>query len=135
MVDIDRSYTQPMCRNIRVLFHFQPPTTDDEIRAAELQYVRKVSGTTKPSRANAPAFEAAVEQIAKLTRKLILEGLVPAGPPRTREREAAAAKERGRKRAFAEGEVREIQAGTGPKKESTPSTPPQTISCRSPSDC
>lgn len=87
-----------MCRNIRVLFHFQPPTTDDEIRAAALQYVRKVAGTTKPSRANAAAFEAAVDELAALTQRLIHGGLVPAGPPRTREREAVKAKQRGLRR-------------------------------------
>ncbi len=87
-----------MCRNIRTLFHFQPPSTDEEIRAAALQYVRKVSGTTRPSRANAAAFEAAVEEFATLTRRLIREGLVASGPPRTREREAARARARGVKR-------------------------------------
>lgn len=101
-----------MCRNIRVLFHFQPPTTEDEIRAAALQYVRKVSGTTKPSKANTPAFDAAVEELTVLTRRLIHEGLVPAGPPRTREREAVKAKQRGLKR---EQRARGAEAG-GPDR-------------------
>lgn len=87
-----------MCRNIRVLFHFQPPTTDDEVRAAALQYVRKVSGVTRPSRANQAAFDAAVDEVALLTGRLIREGLVPAGPPRTRENEKAKARVRGLKR-------------------------------------
>lgn len=87
-----------MCRNIRVLFHFQPPTTDDEIHAAALQYVRKVSGTTKPSRVNTPAFDAAVAEIAAITERLVREGLVPAGPPRTREQEKLKAKARGARR-------------------------------------
>lgn len=87
-----------MCRNIRVLFHFQPPTTDHEIRAAALQYVRKVAGISKPSRANAAAFEAAVDELAALTNRLIHGGLVPAGPPRTREREAVKARQRGLRR-------------------------------------
>lgn len=80
-----------MCRNIKLLFHFEPPTTPDEIRAASLQYVRKVSGATRVSAANAAAFERAVDEIAKATEKLLGE-LVPNGPPRTREGEAAKAK-------------------------------------------
>ncbi len=87
-----------MCRNIRVLAHFEPPTTDDEIRAVALQYVRKVSGATKPSRANAAAFDAAVAEIAAATERLVRQSLVPAGPPRTREREAMKARARGQKR-------------------------------------
>lgn len=103
-------YDRGMCRNIRVLFHFQPPTTEDEIRAAALQYVRKVSGTTKPSKANTPAFDAAVEELTVLTRRLIHEGLVPAGAPRTREHEAVKAKQRGLKR-----EQRAIAAPAHPR--------------------
>jgi hypothetical protein len=87
-----------MCRNIRVLFHFDPPTTPDEIQAAALQYVRKVSGSTKPAQVNQEAFDRAVEQIAAITAEL-LEELVPRGEPRTREGEAAKARARWEKRA------------------------------------
>jgi hypothetical protein len=86
-----------MCRNIRILFHFEPPTTPDEIRAAALQYVRKVSGSTKPSKVNEAAFEQAVDAITAMTTKL-LENLVPNGEPRTREGEAAKAKARWERR-------------------------------------
>jgi hypothetical protein len=82
-----------MCRNIRTLHNFQPPATEDEIRAAALQYVRKVSGATKPSRANEAAFEHAVDAVADATRALLAE-LVTTAPPRDREREAARARER-----------------------------------------
>src|SRR3712207_6160755 len=61
----------PMCRNIRVLYNFEPTATEDEVRAAALQYVRKVSGTTKPSRANAAAFERAVDEVAEVTTRLL----------------------------------------------------------------
>lgn len=84
-----------MCRNIRVLHNFDPPTTDDEIRAAALQYVRKVSGAAKPSRGNQAAFDAAVDEIAAITRRLVREQLQTSAAPRTREREAEAAKLRG----------------------------------------
>jgi hypothetical protein len=77
-----------MCRNIRTLHNFEPPVTDDEVRAAALQYVRKVSGTTKPSRANAEAFDRAVDEIALATGNL-LERLVTSAPPKDRELEAA----------------------------------------------
>lgn len=87
-----------MCRNIRVLFNFEPPSTDDEIRAAALQYVRKVSGSTKPARANQAAFDAAVHEIAAITARLVREQLATPSPPRTREREAALAKARGQAR-------------------------------------
>lgn len=87
-----------MCRNIRMLSHFEPPASDEEIHAAALQYVRKVAGTTHPSRANQAAFERAVGEIAAITRRLVGAELVVLGPPRTREVEAAKAKERGRKR-------------------------------------
>lgn len=87
-----------MCRNIRVLFNFDPPTTEDEVRAAALQYVRKVSGATRPAQANAAAFERAVEEVANVTRRLVLEELVAHGQPRTREREAQKARARGRRR-------------------------------------
>jgi hypothetical protein len=86
-----------MCRNIRPLFNFAPPATEEEVRAAALQYVRKVSGATKPSKANEAVFDAAVEEIAALTRKLV-DSLVTHAEPRTREEEAIRARERGQKR-------------------------------------
>jgi hypothetical protein len=82
-----------MCRNIRVLHNFEPPATEEEIHASALQYVRKISGTTKPSAANAAAFEAAVAAVADATRTL-LDSLVTAAPPRDREVEAAKARAR-----------------------------------------
>jgi len=87
-----------MCRNIKTLFHFEPPATDDEIEAAALQYVRKVSGAVRPTAVNQAAFEIAVQEIAGITRRLLRDELVTKGPPRTREHEAAKAKERGKKR-------------------------------------
>jgi hypothetical protein len=86
-----------MCRNIRTLHNFEPPATDDEVRAAALQYVRKVSGSQKPSKANEAAFNRAVDEVAHLTRHLLAE-LVTAAPPRDRELEAARARERAAKR-------------------------------------
>jgi hypothetical protein len=86
-----------MCRNIRPLFNFEPPATEEEIRASALQFVRKVSGFTKPSQANAEAFDRAVEEVADAARKLILS-LHSAAPPRDRETEAAKARERSRLR-------------------------------------
>jgi hypothetical protein len=86
-----------MCRNIRVLHHFEPPTTPEEIHAAALQYVRKVSGTTKPSQANQAVFDAAVEAVAAATTKL-LDQLDARGEPRTREGEMIKAKLRWEKR-------------------------------------
>jgi hypothetical protein len=80
-----------MCRNIRVLHNFEPPTTDDEVRAAALQYVRKVSGTTKPPVADQAAFDRAVEEVAASTRKL-LASLLAGGRVRTREGERERAK-------------------------------------------
>jgi hypothetical protein len=77
-----------MCRNIRTLHNFEPPATEDEIRASALQYVRKVSGSTKPSQANAAAFERAVEEVAAATTRL-LDSLVTSAPPKDREAEAA----------------------------------------------
>jgi hypothetical protein len=77
-----------MCRNIRTLHNFEPPATEDEVRAAALQYVRKVSGSTKPSQANAEAFDLAVEEVAEITSRL-LSRLVTAAPPKDREIEAA----------------------------------------------
>ena len=89
-----------MCRNIKLLFNFEPPATDDEIRAAALQFVRKVSGFNKPSQANAAAFDRGVDDVAKAAR-LLLAALVTNAEPRDRETEAARARERSRAR-FAE---------------------------------
>jgi hypothetical protein len=86
-----------MCRNIRPLNNFEPPATTDEVRAAALQYVRKVSGTTKPSQANQEAFDRAVEEIAHITTHL-LEDLVTTAPPKDREVEAAKARARSAER-------------------------------------
>jgi hypothetical protein len=82
-----------MCRNIRTLHNFEPPATEDEIRASSIQYVRKISGFTKPSQANAEAFERAVDEVADVTRRLLGE-LVTNAPPKDREVEAAKAKAR-----------------------------------------
>lgn len=86
-----------MCRNIRPLFNFEPPATDDEIRDASLQFVRKISGTTKPSKANEMAFDAAVRDIAAIARTLI-RNMVTTAPPKSREEEAAKAKARAAER-------------------------------------
>jgi hypothetical protein len=86
-----------MCRNIRTLHNFEPAETDEEIRAAALQYVRKVSGSNKPSRANAEAFDRAVDEVAAVTARL-LHSLVTAAPPKDREVEAAKARERSAQR-------------------------------------
>jgi hypothetical protein len=82
-----------MCRNIRTLHNFEPPATEDEIRASSLQYVRKISGFTKPSQANAEAFERAVDEVAAASARL-LDQLVTNAPPKDREVEAAKAKAR-----------------------------------------
>ena len=86
-----------MCRNIRTLHNFEPPATEDEIRAAALQYVRKVSGSTKPSQANTPAFERALDEVALATTKL-LDDLVTSAVPKDREVEAAKRREQAAKR-------------------------------------
>jgi len=86
-----------MCRNIRVLHNFEPPATTDEIQAAAVQYVRKVSGTTRPSSANQEAFDEAVRVVAAATAQL-LEALVTKSPPRDREVEATKAKARAEQR-------------------------------------
>mgnify|MGYP003509971413 FL=1 len=86
-----------MCRNIRPLNNFEPPATTDEVRAAALQYVRKVSGTTKPSAANQAAFDRAVEEITHITARL-LEDLVTTAPPKDREVEATKARSRAAQR-------------------------------------
>ena len=87
-----------MCRNIRPLFNFDPPSTEDEVRAAALQYVRKVSGSTKPSQVNEAAFEQAIEEIAAATGRL-LQNLRARAPPKNREEEARKARARWQKRA------------------------------------
>lgn len=86
-----------MCRNIRTLHNFEPPATDEEVQAAALQYVRKVSGQTKPSQANSEAFDRAVAEVADVTTRLLGE-LVTVAPPKDREAEAAKARERAAKR-------------------------------------
>ena len=82
-----------MCRNIKLLFNFDPPVTEDEIRAASLQFVRKVSGFNKPSKPNEAAFEAAIDEVSAACRKL-LQALETSAPPRNREEEAAKARAR-----------------------------------------
>jgi hypothetical protein len=82
-----------MCRNIRTLHNFEPPATEEEVQAAALQYVRKVSGAAKPSRANEEAFARAVDEVADATRRL-LGSLVTSAPPRDREQEAQRARQR-----------------------------------------
>jgi len=86
-----------MCRNIRTLANFEPPATDDEIRASALQFVRKLSGTARPSRANEAAFARAVDEVAAAARRLIAS-LETSAPPRDREVEAEKARERSRRR-------------------------------------
>jgi hypothetical protein len=86
-----------MCRNIKTLANFAPPATDDEVRASALQFVRKLSGTTKPSRANDEAFQTAVEEVTAAARKLI-DSFETSAAPRNREEEARKAKERSLKR-------------------------------------
>ena len=86
-----------MCRNIKILFNFEPPVTDEEIRSASLQFVRKVSGFNKPSKANEAAFVAAIDQIAAVSKNL-LSSLETTAPPRTREAEAAKARVRAAQR-------------------------------------
>jgi hypothetical protein len=77
-----------MCKNIRTLHNFDPPATDDEVHASAIQYVRKISGSSRPSHANAEAFDRAVEEVAAATKRL-LEGLTTSAPPKDREVEAA----------------------------------------------
>ena len=86
-----------MCRNIKTLFNFDPPATDEEIRASALQYVRKLSGSTHPSAANTVAFDLAVEDVTQVTRKL-MASLVPSAPPTARQVEAEKARARAQKR-------------------------------------
>ena len=86
-----------MCRNIKTLANFEPPATDDEIHASALQFVRKLSGTTRPSRANQAAFDLAVDEVTEAARRLIASLQINA-PPRNREEEARKARERSRER-------------------------------------
>jgi hypothetical protein len=86
-----------MCRNIRVLANFEPPATDDEVRASALQFVRKLSGTTKPSRANEAAFNQAVDDVTAIARRLV-DSIQTSAPPRNREEEAVKARERAKRR-------------------------------------
>lgn len=91
-----------MCRNIKPLFNFDPPATDEEIRASSLQFVRKISGSTKPSKANEEVFERAVEDVSKVARTLI-DSLVTNAPPKNREEEAAKARARVERRYSSRG--------------------------------
>jgi hypothetical protein len=86
-----------MCRNIRTLYNFEPPATDDEVRASAVQYVRKISGFTKPSRANAEAFDRAIEAVTETSKRLLSE-LSTSAPPKDREVEAAKARARAEQR-------------------------------------
>ena len=86
-----------MCRNIRTLYNFEPPASEDEVRAAALQYVRKISGFTRPSQANAEAFERACEQVTEISRDLLAH-LTTNAPPKDREAEAAKARARAAER-------------------------------------
>jgi hypothetical protein len=86
-----------MCRNIKILFNFQPPATEDEVRAAALQFVRKITGFNKPSKANEASFLAAVEEVTMVSRRL-LYSMETAAPPKNREEEAAKAKLRSAQR-------------------------------------
>ncbi len=101
-----------MCRNIHTLYHFEPPATEEEIRSAALQYVRKVSGYTRPSKANEAAFQRAVEAVAAATQTL-LASLETAAPPRDREKEAARRRERGA-RNFSERRAARASGGSPP---------------------
>jgi hypothetical protein len=86
-----------MCRNIKTLFNFEPPVTEEEVRAASLQFVRKITGFNKPSKANEAAFESAIDEIADISRRL-LHSLETSAPPKNREEEAAKAKARAQER-------------------------------------
>ncbi len=86
-----------MCRNIRTLFNFEPPATDEEVRSACLQFVRKISGASRPSKANEAAFERAVGEVEQIVQRLLTE-LVTSAPPKSREVEAAKAKARAARR-------------------------------------
>ena len=86
-----------MCRNIKTLFNFDPPVTDEEVRAASLQFVRKITGFNKPSKANEPVFQAAIEEVASISARL-LRSLETTAPPKNREEEAAKARARAQER-------------------------------------
>ena len=86
-----------MCRNIKTLFNFDPPVTDDEVRAASLQFVRKITGFNKPSKANEASFQAAIDEVATISSRL-LHSLATTAPPKNREEEAARAKARAAER-------------------------------------
>ena len=92
-----------MCRNIRTLFNFEPPATDEEVQAASLQFVRKLSGYNSPSQANAEAFDRAVREVTACARRLV-DALVTTAPPRNREEAAAQARARAQKKRFAGSE-------------------------------
>jgi hypothetical protein len=94
---IEQRWSFVMCRNIKTLFNFDPPATDEEVRAASLQFVRKLSGFTKPSHANAAAFDQAIDDVAVVARRLI-DSLVTQAPPRDREVVAARAREQAARR-------------------------------------
>ena len=98
-----------MCRNIRCLHNFEPATTDEEVREAALQFVRKVSGSTHPSRANTLAFDQAIDEIAEATRRM-LDQLVTNAPPKTREAEAIKGRQRHEKRMEREVRIRTASA-------------------------
>lgn len=102
MIAGQKGALKDMCRNIRTLYNFDPPATNDEIRAAALQYVRKISGFTKPSQSNAEAFEDAVEEITRVSARL-LASLETSAAPRDREVEAAKARERSARRFARQG--------------------------------
>ncbi len=102
-----------MCRNIKILFNFDPPVTDDEIRAASLQFVRKISGFTKPAKLNQKAFDAAVDEVAAASARL-LRTLHSVAPPRNREEESAKAKIRNERRFGSRPRSAEIQPETRP---------------------
>jgi hypothetical protein len=92
-----RGYNRGMCRNIRTLANFEPPATDDEIRASALQFVRKLSGASRPSKANEQVFNQAVDEVTAVAQRLI-RSLTTTAPPRNREIEAQKAQERARQR-------------------------------------
>ena len=117
-----------MCRNIRTLFNFDPPATDEEIRASALQFVRKLSGFTEPSKANEPAFRRAVEEVSDAARRL-LDALDTARPPRNREEEAMKARARARER-FAQPGGRELVVAT--RRRRAPACGTSATSCARP---
>lgn len=110
-----------MCRNIKPLFNFAPPATDEEVRAAAVQFVRKLSGCTKPSKTNEAAFERAVDQVAVVARELI-DSLVTTAPPKDRAAEAAAARLRSAKR-FGVPAHRVTRAVVLPRSQTRPRKP------------